>query len=91
MNDYVAWTMHTPKISISTVETCCSPPSSLGQLVPFDPRLRKHFRLGGRIAKISTSSMVVQGSVAVPLRYYVEDRLGIYVEPNVWVYYNLEG
>ncbi|KFZ18628.1 hypothetical protein V501_01108 [Pseudogymnoascus sp. VKM F-4519 (FW-2642)] len=132
MNDYVSWTMHTNKLPISTVGTCCRSPSSLGQPVPFDPWLRKHLRLGGRIAKIATSSMVVRGSVSewqkwagidiskggetgkddrikadprskrlyiewrlegglVPLRYYVKDRIGIYIEPNVWVYYNLEG
>lgn len=132
INEYVGWTIHSNKVSTSTSRSCCSPPSSPGQHVPFDPWLRKHLRLGGRIAKIASSSMVVQGSIAewqkwtgidiskgaetakedmiktdprskrmyiewglegglVPLRYYVEDRLGIYVEPNVWVYYNLEG
>jgi hypothetical protein len=30
---------------------------------PFDPWLRKHVRLGGRIVKIAPSSMVVEGSI----------------------------
>lgn len=38
--------------------------SNDGDRLPFDPWLRKHIRLGGRIARIAPSSMIVQGSFA---------------------------
>ncbi|KAK2831909.1 hypothetical protein FQN49_007045, partial [Arthroderma sp. PD_2] len=34
------------------------------KLLPFDPWLRKHVRLGGRIVKVARSSMTIRGTGA---------------------------
>ncbi|KKK15685.1 hypothetical protein P175DRAFT_0435454 [Aspergillus ochraceoroseus IBT 24754] len=95
--------------------------------LPFDPWLRKHLRLGGKIVKVAQSSMIVHGTDVqwhrwtnidfeqvghpsseclkskeqdyvdvvipaglVPVRYYYEKRIGVYREPNVWVFHELK-
>jgi GNAT superfamily N-acetyltransferase len=75
--------------------------------LPFDPWLRVHARLGGRIVKVCHQAMWITGTVAqwetwaglrfsesgsylvpgalVPVTINVEEDLGVYVEPNVWM------
>ncbi|KAL8660629.1 MAG: hypothetical protein Q9202_006374 [Teloschistes flavicans] len=68
METYVSWTLprHLDQPCGSTIDNtpslgagrCCAEAS----YVPFDPWLRKHIRLGGRVAKIAPASMGVCGS-----------------------------
>lgn len=99
--------------------------------LPFDPWLRKHVHLGGRVVKIAPRSMVVQGSITewqgwtgidfhrlvqearsedlksdpgshmmylevpvpgglVPLKVHVAEKTCAYVEPNVWLYHEIQ-
>ena len=125
IGDYLDWTLEN--------KTPASPshPTFHHLPVPFDPWLRKHIRLGGRIAKIASTSMVVQGGITdwcdwvgrgvwhnalrqariadakaepadsglcvyvplpgglVPLKIYVPEAVGVYIEPNVWLYHRL--
>ena len=74
MDEYLGWT-NTRNTLASNLQAAYRPaPVRYGPLpagvnpnnkcgVPFDPWLRKHIRLGGGIAKVAPSSMVVQGSV----------------------------
>lgn len=94
---------------------------------PFDPWLRKHLRLGGKVIKVARQSMLVRGTskqwqqwtgtdfessaslslqesgqknldhvdVAVPgglvpVRYSIKEKIGVYVEPNVWTIHELK-
>ena len=75
--------------------------------LPFDPWLRVHLRLGGRIIKPCHNSMRITGTIVewsqwadmefsssgeyavpgalAPITIDLENDLGIYVEPNVWM------
>ncbi|XHG08879.1 hypothetical protein AWENTII_011968 [Aspergillus wentii] len=94
--------------------------------LPFDPWLRKHVRLGGKVIQVAWNSMLIEGSIAawqqwtqfdkwrvhsgslklekgtnrlyievsftgglVPMRLYVGEDRCTYVEPNVWLYHDL--
>jgi hypothetical protein len=96
------------------------------QVLHFDPWLRKHLRLGGRIVKVAPNSMMVRGTPEqwarwtgvdfdlqkleqdpaclhsnyvnvvipgglVPVRYHKDEKIGVYIEPNVWVFHELRG
>jgi len=105
--------------------------NSSGQKLPYDPWLRKHILLGGRIAQIAQSSMTVKGTFeewqgwtgidfhrvsqnrqdrsmennlgckhsyfeiavpggVVPLKVFPAQKICKYVEPNVWLYHELQ-
>lgn len=160
MEEYITWTTTThpngtslatsslglknghPTITTTTTTTN----DKHKQPLPFDPWLRKHVRMGGKVVKIAPSSMVVEGSIAeweewtgvdfrqyllpqgtqrekdsnsrngtemtgteqqqqpecnreyvevafpgglVPLRIDVEEKRGVYMEPNVWLYHDV--
>ncbi|KAJ5662386.1 uncharacterized protein N7477_010002 [Penicillium maclennaniae] len=130
MEDYVQWT-----ISSTTDSTHCIPGPEVNSInvtldshqqrnSAFDPWLRKHLRLGGRIAKVAHRSMKVRGTDEqwrkwtgvdfearamearacvdgdvmnifipgglVPVKYHCRDKIGVYVEPNVWIYHELK-
>ncbi|KAJ5680039.1 hypothetical protein N7536_011178 [Penicillium majusculum] len=108
MADYITW----PQL-----------PATPDRVLPFDPWLRKHIRLGGRIIKVAPTSMRVEGRIAdwqhwtrcdewrtlpgkcdsdllyvevqfpgglVPLCVFVEEDRAVYIEPNVWLYHDLQ-
>ncbi|KAJ5204208.1 uncharacterized protein N7498_005087 [Penicillium cinerascens] len=109
MAEYINWTWDDPDPGISPIR-------------PFDPWLRKHLQLGGRIVKIATSSMIIRGTCdewrkwtgvdltaskdrekskeryievpiprgLVPVRVDLVDGTGIYTEPNIWIYHELD-
>ena len=53
-----------PFVAMEEYLTWKTPPDkSTGRQLPFDPWLRKHVRLGGKIVKITPESQVVRGSV----------------------------
>ena len=95
--------------------------------LPFDPWLRKHVRLGGKIVKIAPRSMVVEGTLEdwkdwtgidftlfskdanyaqgrskrgcleihvpgglVGVKVYPRKQKAVYMEPNIWVYHELD-
>ncbi|RMJ16806.1 hypothetical protein CDV36_003521 [Fusarium kuroshium] len=98
--------------------------------LPFDPWLRKHVRMGAKIAKVAHKSMEVEASLddwtawtgiefdsfpnapkireadgksrvveytqvtlqggLVPLKVYREEKRAVYLEPNVWIYHQLD-
>lgn len=109
MEEYVHWTREDQGPGMTPVRT-------------FDPWLRKHLQLGGRIVKIATASMVIRGTCdewrkwtgvdlnawegrenskeryidvpiprgLMPVRVDLRDGTGVYTEPNVWIYHELD-
>ena len=67
MEQYISRTLSEPPASL-VPGAGCNQPSLVrglrrgGPNLPFDPWLRKHVRLGGRVAKVAPASMIVQGS-----------------------------
>ncbi|PLB49345.1 hypothetical protein P170DRAFT_447018 [Aspergillus steynii IBT 23096] len=80
MEEYIKWP--------NQVKSSASSPHH----VPFDPWLRKHLRFGGKIVKVAPRSMTVQGSREDWRQWTGVDfstRRGVYVEPNVWIFHDL--
>ncbi len=80
--------------------------------LPFDPWLRVHVKLGGKILKpchkamyipgtineweewtkikfLETGNYVIQGALR-PVKINIEEDIGEYVEPNVWVLHEVD-
>ncbi|KAJ4168728.1 hypothetical protein NW754_010656 [Fusarium falciforme] len=144
MEEYITWTQAPLKQTIcrtpspfrvtpqSTVQpiTISSKDHALKSSLPFDPWLRKHVRMGAKIAKVAHKSMEVEASLddwaawtgidfdsfpnapivremdgksrvveytqvalqggLVPLKVYREEKRAVYIEPNVWIYHQLD-
>ncbi|KAM6530106.1 hypothetical protein FALCPG4_008230 [Fusarium falciforme] len=144
MEEYITWTQAALKQTIcrtpspfrvtpqSTVQpiTISSKDHALKSSLPFDPWLRKHVRMGAKIAKVAHKSMEVEASLddwaawtgidfdsfpnapivremdgksrvveytqvalqggLVPLKVYREEKRAVYIEPNVWIYHQLD-
>lgn len=80
--------------------------------LPFDPWLRVHVRLGGKIIKSCRKSMYIPGTIdeweqwtdmkffetgdyvvegaLKPIKINMEEDIGEYVEPNVWVLHKVD-
>ena len=131
MAEYIKWTDSAPDCTGLNLGPSQKPLGSFQGLQPtqplhFDPWLRKHLRLGGRIVKVAPNSMMVRGTPEewnrwtgidfdlqtleqnsacldsnyvnvvipgglVPVRYNKKEKIGVYVEPNVWVFHELRG
>ncbi|KAJ4328813.1 hypothetical protein N0V84_000823 [Fusarium piperis] len=144
MEEYITWTQAPLKPTIcrtpspfrvtpqSTVQPITIPSKeyAVKSALPFDPWLRKHVRMGARIAKVAHKSMEVEASLdewtawtgiefdsfcnapkvremdgklrvveytqvalqggLVPLKVYREEKRAVYLEPNVWIYHELD-
>lgn len=131
MAEYITWMGNASDVTcldLDSAQKCLH--TIQGQQQPhvfhFDPWLRKHLRLGGRIVKVAPTSMMVQGTPKqwaqwtgvdfdpqkleqdpaylhsnyvnvvipgglVPVRYHKKEKIGVYIEPNVWVFHELGG
>ncbi|RSL52250.1 hypothetical protein CEP54_011026 [Fusarium duplospermum] len=144
MEEYIKWTQAplkpticrtpspfrvTPQPIVHSI-TIPSKDHATKSALPFDPWLRKHARMGAKIAKVAHKSMEVEASLddwtawtgiefdsfpnapkvrevdgklrvveytqvtlqggLVPLKVYREEKRAVYLEPNVWIYHQLD-
>ncbi|KAM0430161.1 hypothetical protein ACHAPT_006169 [Fusarium lateritium] len=145
MEEYIRWTQAplkpilcrtpsplrlTPQSTLQPMAISCKDHAAKSTL-PFDPWLRKHVRMGAKIAKVAHKSMEVEASLddwtswtgiefdscfksprvremdvnstqgkentqvllpsgLVPLKVYIQEKRAVYLEPNVWIYHELD-
>lgn len=65
MADYISWLSWPSTMKVNSGSLISKIPTNHWQnaKLPFDPWLRKHIRLGAKVAKVATRSMLVEGSL----------------------------